>query len=252
MTELWEEATLWRVATWRWRHRTQQGRWVERRVSCHQTHTDSRPPRHPHDLQHQHTSLLATKKSRTPEAFFQEFPGGVGTCTQLLPVWPLPAEYVVRGLWNSTLSLSPSIHPSVWHILLVQQCVAGLLLWAGRVRDIDRLVHGWRFSRTAHSSKRQQCQVSSICRQLNGLFVACPFGAQLLVLQPNYRPWGRTARFEAELLSTHDRHCFPVTERNKHVFSWRRKADTDHSRFSSVGSFSMLTVQRECGVFKIC
>jgi len=215
MTELWE-ATLWRVATWRWRHRTQQGRWVERRVSCHQTHTDSRPLRHPHDLQHQHTSLLATKKSRTPEAFFQDFPGGVGTCTQLLPVLPLPAEYVVRGLWNSTLSLSPSIHPSVWHILLVQQCVAGLLLWAGRVRDIDRLVHGWRFSRTAHSSKRQQCQVSSICRQLNGLFVACPLG-------PSYWSCSRTTGLEAELLVLRPNYCQLMTDI---VSLWQNETNT--------------------------
>jgi len=192
---------------------------------------------------------LGHKKIQDPRSIFPGLSGRRGNLHTAIA--SLATARRVRGAgFMKQYAVSQSIHSSV--CVAHSPGVAGLLLWAGRVRDIDRLVHGWRFSRTAHSSKCQQCQVSSICRQLNGLFVACPFGAQLLVLQPNYRPWGRTARFEAELLSTHDRHCFPVTERNKHVFSWRRNADTDHSRFSSVGSFSMLTVQRECGVFKIC
>jgi len=48
------------------------------------------------------------------------------------------------------------VRPSVCHIRLLQQRAAGLLLWARRVGDIDRLLHGWRRSSAAPQYSAQQ------------------------------------------------------------------------------------------------
>ena len=42
------------------------------------------------------------------------------------------------------LSVCPSVRPSVCPIRPLQQSAAGLLLWARRAGDIDRLLHGRR------------------------------------------------------------------------------------------------------------
>ena len=59
-----------------------------------------------------------------------------------------------------------SVHPSVYPGRQLQQRAVGLLLWARRVRDVDRLLHGRRRSstgrRTAHRSKCGHCHVFSV------------------------------------------------------------------------------------------
>ena len=50
---------------------------------------------------------------------------------------PLPAQHAEQGPCKGTVSVRPSVCPSIGH----QQ---GLLLWAGRAGDIDRLLHGRR------------------------------------------------------------------------------------------------------------
>ena len=53
------------------------------------------------------------------------------------------------------------VRPSVRPIRLLQQRVAGELMWAWRVGDIDRLLHGWRCSSTR---PQQQMQVVPRCQ----------------------------------------------------------------------------------------
>ena len=49
-----------------------------------------------------------------------------------------------RGLRNGTVSIRLSVCPNC---RLMQQCAVGLLLWARRAGDIDRVLqHGWRRS----------------------------------------------------------------------------------------------------------
>jgi len=49
----------------------------------------------------------------------------------------------------------------------LQQRAAGLLLWARLVGDIGRLLHRWRRSSTARSSKCGQCRVYGRPQKLN-------------------------------------------------------------------------------------
>jgi len=69
--------------------------------------------------------------------------------------------------------LGKLICTGISHYRPLQQLAAGLLLWARREGDIDRLLHGSRRpAATAHSSiavssKGEQCHVSSRRRKLN-------------------------------------------------------------------------------------
>jgi len=47
-----------------------------------------------------------------------------------------------QGLCNGTVFFHLSVRPSVCPIHPLQQRAAGLLLWAMRAGDIDRLLHG--------------------------------------------------------------------------------------------------------------
>jgi len=84
--------------------------------------------------------------------------------------------YAERGLCNGTVSVRLSVCPSLWPIRPLQQRAAGLLLWARRVGDIDRLLHSRRSA--AAAGECGQCHVVSVRRKLSGRLVTCIQSAQ--------------------------------------------------------------------------
>ena len=77
-----------------------------------------------------------------------------------------------QGLCNGRVSVSKN--PSVCPIHPLQQRAAGLLLWARRVGDIDRLLHGQHHSsmEPQHGAQQQMRVVPCSCRKLDtDLFV---------------------------------------------------------------------------------
>jgi len=76
-----------------------------------------------------------------------------------------------QGLCNGTVSVRPSVYPSYRPL---QQRVAGLLLWARRTEDIDRLLHG---RRQQHGA--QQCRVFSEPPQKTGHKLVLPHDPML-------------------------------------------------------------------------
>jgi len=80
---------------------------------------------------------------------------------QQLEVSNITANFkVTHGYSHSLRNSMVSVHP----ISLLQQCTAGLLLWAQWVRDIDQLLHSRCHSSMAHNSKCGKCHIFRVYR----------------------------------------------------------------------------------------